>query len=233
MNSFFNKKVGAGETLSEILIAERKKRELGLRALSQRIGVREEYLRALEQGRYRDLPGEIYAKNFLKAYLKELGLDEKRFLDLYREEKEARQKIGKSGLPAEGEPPRLVARVTGRRLIITPKIIRRTAVVVVIFVCLGYLGWEMKKIVSPPPLIIEAPADNLKISDYFVEVRGATEPEAKLTINGQEVLANREGRFSKRLDLQAGINVIEFRAVKKYGRPSVVYREVLVINNNE
>ncbi|MFH1225752.1 MAG: helix-turn-helix domain-containing protein [bacterium] len=224
MVGFFSKKVADSETLSEKLAVERKKQGLTLKTVAHKLKIKEDYLKSLEQGDYQNLPGEIYIKNFLRSYLQFLNLPVEPLLALYQQEKEARRKMGQ----VFDAPPRLIERVTGRRLAITPKIIRLTVAIIVALVCLAYLGLELKKIVTPPFLAIDQPANNLRTADYFVEVRGRTEAEAKLLINGQEVLGNRVGEFAKRLDLQAGLNTIKISAVKKYGRPSVIYRNVLV-----
>lgn len=234
---FSSKTVGAEETLAEILMAERKKQNLSLSTIARKLNIREDYLKLLEQGNYQDLPGEVYLKNFLKSYLKFLGLTEQPLLELYQREKAARQKMGQAASANWGgwrsdQPPRLIERVTKRRLIITPKIIRLSVIIIIIIICLTYLGLEIKKIVTPPLLLVEQPVNNLKTTDYFVEVSGTVAEEAKLFINGQEVLGTREGRFAKRLDLQEGINIIKISAVKKYSQPKVIYRQVLVISED-
>ncbi len=228
MVGFISKKVAASETLSEKLAVERKKQNLTLKTVAHKLKIKEDYLKSLEQGDYQNLPGEIYIRNFLKSYLRFLNLPVEPLLEFYQREKEARRKMGQ----IIDAPPRLIERVTGRRLAITPKIIRLGLVIIIALVGLTYLGWEIKKIVTPPFLAIDQPANNLKTADYFVEVRGRTEAEAKLLINGQEVLGNRLGEFAKRLDLQAGLNTIKISAVKKYSRPNVVYRQVLVDSSN-
>ncbi len=224
MVSFFSKKVSEQETLGEILTAARKQHHFNLKTVAHKLGIREEYLKYLEEGNYQNLPGEIYTKNFLKSYLKFLSLDIEKCLQIYQREKEMHQKIGQS----QKEQPRLVERISRRQLVMTPKIFRWGLIVLIIIICLIYLGWEVKKIVTPPFLIIDQPVNNLVTTEYSVAVSGLTEEEAKLTINGQEVLADKTGRFSKKIDLQEGVNVVNISAVKKYSQPNVVYRQVLV-----
>lgn len=228
MVSFFSKKVSEQETLGEVLAAARKQRHLSLKTVAHKLGIREEYLKYLEEGSYQNLPGEIYIKNFLKSYFKFLALDAEKHLRIYQQEKELHQKMGQF----KKESPRLVERVSRRQLAITPKIFRWGIIVMIIVICLIYLGWEVKKIITPPLLTIDQPTNNLVTTEYSVEVSGLTEKEAKLTINGQEVLADKTGRFSKKIDLQEGVNVVNISAVKKYSQPNVAYRQVLVENNN-
>ena len=51
--------------------------------------IRERYLSALERGEYRELPGAVYTKGFLRNYGAYLGLDPEYLIDLYRLETSA------------------------------------------------------------------------------------------------------------------------------------------------
>lgn len=210
--------------MGEQLAVARKRQHIGLKAASQRLGIKEEYLRYLEEGNYQKLPGEIYAKNFLKAYCQFLELDAAKHLQLYQQERSVHQKLGQ----CQEESTRLVARVSRRQLVITPEILRRGLGVLVIVICLVYLGLEIKKIVTPPWLVIDQPVNNLRTADYFLEVKGTVEKEANLLINGQEVMANSDGQFAKKIDLQTGVNIINFSASKKHSQANVVSRQVMV-----
>jgi hypothetical protein len=49
-----------------------------------------------------------------------------------------------------------------------------------------------------------------------------------VTINGQHVLVDTDGRFSELVDLHPGLNVIKIVSIRKRSRPQTVYRQVLV-----
>lgn len=229
MVGFFSKKVSDQESLGELLVAARKKQRLPLKKIAYQLAINESYLEALEKGEYNRLPGNIYAKSFLKVYADFLKLDQEKILELYNQEMDLKHKVGQ----INEEIPRMIKRVTNRRLAITPKIFHRLLIVAVIVVFLVYLAWELKRIITPPFLVIDQPANNLITKDYSVEIMGSTEQEAKLVINGQELMANKDGHFSKRLDLKAGVNTITISAEKKYSKPNVVYLQVLVDSGEE
>jgi cytoskeletal protein RodZ len=46
------------------------------------------YLTALEEGRYRDLPEDVYARNFVRLYANAVGLDAAPLLDQYVRERQ-------------------------------------------------------------------------------------------------------------------------------------------------
>lgn len=68
------------------LRAEREKRGLTVKDIEQETSIRAHYLEALEQGRYDDLPGEVYVKGFIRNYATFLRLDADKLVQEYREE---------------------------------------------------------------------------------------------------------------------------------------------------
>jgi hypothetical protein len=71
---------GKGEVLSEELIHQQLRqariaRGESCEALSKRTGVRAEWLRAIEAGRFQDLPPGIYGRSAIRAHASAFGLD--------------------------------------------------------------------------------------------------------------------------------------------------------------
>lgn len=95
--------------LGELLRDARQERGLELSDIAESTHVRKEYLRALEEGRYQDLPEDIYARNFLKLYAKAVGLSDGKLMDLYRAE---RQRA--AGFAEVPEKPAKVVRAKAR-----------------------------------------------------------------------------------------------------------------------
>jgi WD40 repeat protein len=61
---------------------------------------------------------------------------------------------------------------------------------------------------QPPQLTIESPADRETLYEPTVEIKGKTDPEAKLTVNDHLVLLESDGAFSYRYELATGGNEI-------------------------
>lgn len=68
---------GIGATLRE----ERLRRGLELEQVEAETRIRAKYLRALEDERFEVLPGDAYARAFLRDYAEELGLDAQQLVD--------------------------------------------------------------------------------------------------------------------------------------------------------
>jgi Helix-turn-helix domain/RodZ C-terminal domain len=68
---------GIGSKLRE----ERVRRGLGIEEVEAETRIRAKYLRALEDERFEVLPGDAYARAFLRDYAEELGLDAQQLVD--------------------------------------------------------------------------------------------------------------------------------------------------------
>src|ERR1700757_74925 len=71
-------------SLPDRLAAARERKGVDLTRAERDTKIRARYLSALERGDYRDLPGAVYTKGFLRNYAHYLGLDPEYLTDLYR-----------------------------------------------------------------------------------------------------------------------------------------------------
>lgn len=224
MNGFVNKKIDSQKTLAEILKERREELELDWSVIEQESRISRKYLQALENADYKKLPAEIYVSNFLKTYAGLLGLDSNKLVNLYLKEKDLYQKILK-GKDLNGN----LKEVGKTKFLITPKLIRSAIIALIVLVLLSYLGWEVKKIFTPPFLQINKPENNLVTDKTSIKVEGQTEEEVEITINGQDILSDSQGYFTKDVNLQEGINIIEISAQKKHSRENKSYRQIMVV----
>lgn len=230
MVGFHSKEISNPPRLGQRLKECREIAGISLSQAAQATNISVKYLEAIELGQFDKLPGEVYAKNFLKTYTNFLGLNGEDFLAYYQSEQKIYNKTRK-GSDSDFKKP--VARVSRFQLIVTPKIVRGVIIGLLALACLVYLGVKIKAIMTPPALMVTSPADNLVTDQNFIEVIGQTEPEVILEINGQQVLADRQGNFSETIDLQTGVNIIEIRAEKRHGKQANVYRQVVLVDEEE
>ena len=62
-------------------------RGMELADIAELTHVRKEYLRALEEGRYGDLPEDVYTRNFVKLFAQAVGLDPENAMAAYQSER--------------------------------------------------------------------------------------------------------------------------------------------------
>ena len=76
------------QRLGDVLREARESKGLEISDVARITHVRKEYLRALDEGRYDELPEEVYTRNFIKLYAGAVGLDDARLLERYSRERE-------------------------------------------------------------------------------------------------------------------------------------------------
>lgn len=81
----FNSRLGA------LLQEAREKRDMSLSDVAGITHVRKEYLQAIDEGRWNDLPENVYTRNFLRLYASTVGVNEGEVLNLYAEERYGKQ----------------------------------------------------------------------------------------------------------------------------------------------
>ena len=78
--------VELGPSLPDRLVAARERKGVDLYRAERDTKIRARYLAALERGDYRELPGSVYTKGFLRNYAVYLGLDPEDVLRQWRRE---------------------------------------------------------------------------------------------------------------------------------------------------
>lgn len=85
--------------------------------------------------------------------------------------------------------------------------------------------WKRLEGRQGPPLNLESPPPRWTL-EPFLQLRGSTEPDAFLFLNGQPWALQPQGRFEARVPLRKGLNRLELRAVARDGRESRLTLEV-------
>lgn len=218
MTEFIKKSLnhdGLGFKLKEV----REQKKLSPEFIAKKLNINLKYLLDIEDNRFDRLPAGLYSKNYVREYAKLLGfppIEIKKWLKHNLE------------LVNENNDPFSQKVLSRKQFIAFPRIIRNTLLALLFLACLLYLGSYFKKIVFPPKLEIYQPDKNLKISGNSIEIKGKTEAEAEVQINGETVLNNNNGYFSTSINLKKGVNNILIKAQKKYSSESTVLRQILV-----
>ena len=75
--------------LGDLLRETREQKNLSLEDVEQGTNIRKLYIKAIEDGNYEKLPGEVFLKGFIKTYGKFLGLNSQELIEQYKNEKNA------------------------------------------------------------------------------------------------------------------------------------------------
>lgn len=223
MIGFSRKPISTIEPLGTKLRHAREEARLPLNTVALQTGIPLKYLDALEGSRYQELPSDVYVKNFLRIISGLFHLSLERVLELYERERRVA-----GSRPVQAPPTALPE----PHIVNITRLARNVAVGLGVAGLLVYLGLKVQTVVEAPELTLSSPTEDFVTTTPSVLVEGATEPESAVRINGQEVFLNTDGRFSERIDLQPGLNVIKISAAKERSREQVVFRQVIVEETN-
>lgn len=216
--------------LGEVLRAAREARFIDLPRVERDTRIRVRYLVALENGDYRELPGAVYTRGFLRNYGIYLGLDPEYLIDLYRLE---------VGTPTERRvaptAPQPVSERQGRPLVISSGAVAAVILTVMVGLFVIYLAGEFITFARTPELRITDPATDLAaFTGTEYTIRGVTEPDSTVTVDGLRenptVTAAADGSFVITIGLVPGANVITLVASDPLtGRDSAEVRRSITV----
>jgi cytoskeletal protein RodZ len=199
--------------LPERLLAARERKGVDLYRAERDTKIRVRYLAALERGDYRELPGNVYTKGFLRNYALYLGLDPDDVLLQWRRER---------GDPREPQAvitvPRPIA--TPRKgLTFSPSLVVFALLTVAVLAFAAYLGVQLLRFAKPPTIAVTSPpAAVLEVEEDTTSYlfRGSTIPGGTVTIKGPDreirTTADSAGNWSESVDLRRGENPFEISA---------------------
>jgi len=208
-------------TIAEELKNAREAKKISLPEAAKELNINIKYLEMMERGDFKDLPVGIYGKKILEEYSSFLNLNTKDVLEFFKDNI-------KSSLFQKDKDPFSKKTIRQSQLMAAPKMIRNTVVAGLVLICLIYLGYRMEKIISPPTLSLYYPVENLVTHSNDIIVSGLAEAESEIIVNGEPVLSDKDGNFSKKINLKEGVNTVTVIAKKKFSRENTIKRQILV-----
>ena len=222
--------------LGEVLRSAREARGVDLARVERDTKIRSRYLSALEAGEYRELPGAVYTKGFLRNYAAYLGLDAEYLIDLYRLESAGQTSEGRVSVQP---PPRPITAKRSRALVVTPGAVVAVILTLLVGVFIVYIAGEFLTFARTPGLTITEPTGDVpSYRGTTYTIRGATEPNATIRVEGAvenpDVQADASGAFEVEVRLVPGSNVITLVASDPVtNRDSGAVRRTIVVVGDE
>lgn len=207
-------------TIGKQFAEERKHQGLTIEEVSKATKIRPEFLEAIEKGDYKSLPGSSYAHGFVRNYAKFLGLPVEKSLAIFRREFNAEKSF--DVLPRGFSAPsdkRFKKVNLGRNVLIIAGIFS------LIF---GFILFQYRAAFLNPTLSVYSPKENETIKSLAVLVKGKTDPDITLFIEGEGVVVNPDGTFSSEISLFPGKSTIKFIAENRFGRKTEKRIDVVI-----
>ena len=207
--------VDPAPSLPERLYAARERKGVDLYRAERDTKIRARYLGALERGDYKDLPGAVYTKGFLRNYALYLGLDPEEVLDHWRRERgEARDAAPVIAVPRPIAAPR-------QGLTFSPSIVVVALLTVFVLAFGAYLGIQVLRFAKPPSITVTDPAAAVIDVDEATTkytLRGTTLPGATVSVSTpgrdpSQVSAGPGGDWTSDVELRRGRNQFDVSAI--------------------
>lgn len=213
-----SRRSAGGSSAGEALRAARRKLHLGLDEIGVTLRIPPRQLKSLEEGDLSVFAAEVYARGAYVKYARYLGVGgERTHRAFLRALSEAREQVPLK-VPRAAS---WVARMWG------PVGVAVLSLLAGVVLVAGYLAWQVQTFVRVPYLTLSEPRAAV-LEQSSVTVRGQTQPDARLSINGEAVLLKPDGAFTFSLPLRRGVNVLRVEATGASGRTNVVERRLLV-----
>ncbi len=202
-------------SLPERLYAARERKGVDLYRAERDTKIRARYLGALERGDYKELPGAVYTKGFLRNYALYLGLDPEDVLEQWRRERgDARDVVPVITVPRPIAAPR-------PGLTFSPGVVVVALLTVVVLAFGAYLGIQVLRFAKPPTISVIDPAVSvIEVDDSTTSytLRGTTLAGGTVTIatpgrDPYQVSAGPDGAWSAGVDLRRGRNQFDVTAL--------------------
>ena len=192
---------------------ERESRGVDLFRVERDTKIRTRYLAALEDGDFTDLPGDVYARGFLRNYATYLGLDPDEIEDEWRAEAGHAQPVR----PMITGPQPLTMR---RKVVFQQSHVVIGMVLAIVLVVAGYFGFQLTRYLSYPTVAVSSAGPSqviVGIGDTSYVLTGVATPNTTVLIswNGQDpkqVIADDAGKWTFHAILQAGPNQFDITA---------------------
>ena len=198
----------AAPSLPERLYDARERKGVDLYRAERDTKIRARYLGALERGDYRELPGAVYTKGFLRNYALYLGLDPDEVLDQWRRERGDTKEV----TPVLAVPRPMAAPRQG--LTFSPSLVVFALLTIGVLAFGAYLGVQLLRFAKPPSIAITDPvAAVVTVDDATTRYTMRGTATAGSTINietpGRDpysVSATAGGSWTAEVELRRGQN---------------------------
>lgn len=219
--TFVKKPLAAGATLGDRLRLLRDDAGVSVEDVGKKINVNPKYLTAIEESRYRDVPGLVYARQFVRRYAEMLETDVDMAMSIFEQEYVVVTKA------KPNDRPLLTQRVS-TEFHWSRRHARLIAASIIVILVLGYIGVQAAKNFLPPQLHVSEPTRDISTKSVTIVVAGTTDQNATVTINDQDVQTSGDGKFRESIDLHIGLNTLKISAIKKHSSARIVTRQVIV-----
>lgn len=208
------------KTVGEILAEKRKSLGFSLEQIEEETKIRKKYLEAIEKNNFNFIPESTTTKGFIRNFSLVLGLSPESVLAVFRRdyfEDESGQIISRS----------LSKIIQNHGFFWTPKATLITLIIVGVSVISFFFSKQYLRLSSAPEIDLSSPKEGQVFKDRVL-IKGKTDKDATLKIDGSLISISNDGSFSEEIVLPRGSNIVTIESANRQGKKRVVNIKVEV-----
>jgi len=203
-------------TIGQIIKTARTEKKLSVSSLAEITKIKASFIVSIENENWSSLPSFAVILGFVKSISTALGLDQNSTVAVLKRD------YPPKSLNINPKPD------VESKFKWSPKITFIVGISTVVLFVLGYLGIQYMRFISPARITIESPKEGQIVLGGSVMVFGSSDPDAKITINGQPVLADEDGKFSYKIEVVPTTSEIVIKAISRSGKERTISRKITV-----
>lgn len=208
------------KTVGQLLLQAREKKNLSLDELAEETKIRPDYIQAVENDNFAQLPQATFVKGFITNLATTLDIDPSMALAVFRRDFDQNQqgKVIPRGLtkplktPSKFYNPRTTTIILGFTMMFLAGI---------------YLTVQIFNFTQAPSIDLNSPEAETTTGS-IVLVQGKTSSDATITVNQKPVSLNLNGEFETTLNLLPGEHTITIEAQSRDGKTRTLQRSIYV-----
>lgn len=219
---FIQKSVNASGRIGQDLIEWRERGGFSRAEAARATKINESLIRIWEEERWNEVDDPVYTERMLRAYVSFLGGSVPYMVQKYHE-----------GIAVERfkrRPEDLMPRTRKIRLqdfLVGYKLVAAAGFLLFAIGLGSYVFYQVHRISEPPILQVTEPKDGTRLDTPSVIIRGTTDPDASVEVNGRQAYVDAKGAFELLLDIPRGTTLILVSAHRRYGRETIEARRVV------
>ena len=196
--------------ISELIKELMKAKGIGANKLASLTDVPDRFINALIEGKLDKLPAKPYIRGYLFKISNVLGIESDELWHTYR---------SSADTFSSGEQDKLPSNRFALRKIST----KHTVWALVILAITLFIVLNFNRILGKPTIDIDIPETT---NEEVLQVEGLANPNDRLTLNGELIYTNESGIFTKQVQLEPGLNTLEFNIKRYLGRETQIIKQV-------
>jgi len=208
------------QTAGDLLKSTRLKQQLTYTLVASKLKLPVSTIKAIEKNQYHKLPSYTYLLGFTRNYAKLLKLDPNKTVAIFkRDYKKTKNIIIPSGLTKPLNSPWQPNSATRATL---------TAILIG-FLFLAYLSLSFYKLQSPPLLTITKPENGQELTTPVL-IKGKTNHDAHLTLNGKTINLETDGTFTTVFNGDLGTHELKLKSTSRRQKSTSKSLHIIITN---